>query len=94
MNVEERDDAPPTKHVRFSFNPYKRVKTDHVIDLDQDASMPRIPNVEDEPLSIPEPSKLASEPMHEPADNAKSSNSRPNVSDAPKTPADSPESEP
>ena len=48
--VGEHDDEPPSKRSRFEFNPHKRFKSTHPIDLDPedpkplDANMPQNPN--------------------------------------------------
>ena len=52
--VGELEDAPPSKRFRFSFNPHKRFKPPHPIDLDepQPAASPPIDlDPEDEKMS-------------------------------------------
>ena len=58
--VGEHEDEPPTKRTRFNFNPNKRFKTQHVIDLDSEPSNNPIPESHE-----PEESSVFEQPCKE-----------------------------
>ena len=86
--VGEHEEEPPAKRTRFTFNPNKRFKSQHVIDLDSDTSHNPFPESNEpvEPSLSEQPNKEAEHTEGMPIPSQPSANvPRPDVQETPQS---------